>query len=257
MELVGATAATRLVNEQSNSRNAIVRARKDRKRAIKNAIESAKQDLLQYGHTTALDKLVKTRQDRVDNMRGLVDRNIVAKSQLSQIEGELADAEQRRQDAINQYGMAQQRLAALEADGLKVQADLENDLATEIDAVERQIADNERELDASEGVLKNLSATNVAFTSSEEANNGVSFQIVRRTTTGPVNVAANGMTLLQPGDLVNIVVGSESTTTGLPPMTSSFVTTPAVTTMPAPTPRQRPSVGPSANNQKVRAVAQE
>jgi protein involved in polysaccharide export with SLBB domain len=257
MELVGATAATRLVNEQSNSRNAIVRARKDRKRAIKNAIESAKQDLLQYGHTTALDKLVKTRQDRVDNMRGLVDRNIVAKSQLSQVEGELADAEQRRQDAINQYGMAQQRLAALEADGLKVQADLENDLATEIDAVERQIADNERELDASEGVLKNLSATNVAFTSSEEANNGVGFQIVRRTTTGPVNVAANGMTLLQPGDLVNIVVGSESTTTGLPPMTSSFVTTPAVTTMPAPTPRQRPSVGPSASNQKVRAVAQQ
>jgi protein involved in polysaccharide export with SLBB domain len=258
MELVGATEATRVVNEQSNNRKAIIRARRDRKRAIKNAVESAKQDLLQYGHTTALDKLVKTRQDRVDNMRGLVERNIVAKSQLSQVEGELADAEQRRQDAINQYGMAQQRLAALEAEGLKVQADLENDIAIEIDAVERQISDNERELNASEGVLKNLSATSVAFTPSEEASGGVSYQIVRRTTTGPVNVVADGMTLLQPGDLVNIVVGGgdAAATTALPPTTSSFPTTPASTT-PAVMPRERPPGGPSANAQKVRAIAQD
>jgi protein involved in polysaccharide export with SLBB domain len=250
MELVGATAATRLVNEQSNDRKAIVRARKDRKRAIKSAVESAKQDLLEYGHTTALDKLVKTRQERVDNMRALMDRNIIAKSQLSQVEAELSDAEQRRQDAINQYGMAKQRLAALEAEGLKVQADLENDVAVEIEAIERQIADNERELSSSEGVLRNLSATNVAFTSSEEAN-GATFQIVRRTTTGPVNIAADGMTLLQPGDLVNIIVGT-SETTGLPATTSSAPSTPAVT------PHKGSPAGSSASNQKViRAVAQD
>jgi protein involved in polysaccharide export with SLBB domain len=250
MELVGATAATRLVNEQSNDRKAIVRARKDRKRAIKSAVESAKQDLLEYGHTTALDKLVKTRQERVDNMRALMDRNIIAKSQLSQVEAELSDAEQRRQDAINQYGMAKQRLAALEAEGLKVQADLENDVAVEIEAIERQIADNERELSSSEGVLRNLSATNVAFTSSEEAN-GATFQIVRRTTTGPVNIAADGMTLLQPGDLVNIIVGT-SETTGLPATTSSAPSTPAVT------PHKGSPAGSSASNQKViRAIAQD
>ncbi|GAB1715070.1 MAG: hypothetical protein NTAFB05_01120 [Nitrobacter sp.] len=249
MELVGATAATRLVNEQSNDRKAIVRARKDRRRAIKNAVESAKQDLLEYGHTTSLDKLVKTRQDRVDNMRALMDRGVATKSQLSQVEAELADAEQRRQDAINQYGMAKQRLAALEAEGLKVQADLENDVAVEIDAIDRQIADNERELSSSEGVLKNLSATSVAFTSSEEAS-GASFQIVRRTPNGPVNISADGMTLLQPGDLVNIIVGTGETT-GLPATT-------LVPSTPVMIPRKRPpSAGSSASNQNVRAVAQE
>jgi protein involved in polysaccharide export with SLBB domain len=249
MELVGATAATRLVHEQSNSRKAIIRARKDRKRAIKDAIESAKQDLLEYGHTASLDKLVKTRQDRVDNVRALMQRGVVAKSQLSQVEAELSDAEQRRQDAMNQFGMAKQRLAALEAEGLKVQADLEQDVAVEIDAVERQIADNERELNASEGVLKNLSATSVAFTPSEDSNS-VSYQIVRRTTTGPVNVAATGMTLLQPGDLVNIIVGTGDTA-GLP-ATSSVPATPTV----AP-PKASPA-GSSASNQKViPAVAQD
>lgn len=250
MELVGATAATRLVNEQSNDRKAIVRARKDRKRAIKGAIESAKQDLLEYGHTTALDKLVKTRQERADNMRALMDRNVITRSQLSQVEAELSDAEQRRQDAINQYGMAKQRLAALEAEGLKVQADLEHDVAVEIDAIERQVADNERELSSSEGVLKNLSATNVAFTSSEEAN-GASFQIVRRTATGPVNIVADGMTLLQPGDLVNIIVGT-SEATGLP-TTSSAPATPTVA------PRKGLPAGSSAssNHKVIRAVAQD
>ncbi|WP_439923021.1 polysaccharide biosynthesis/export family protein [Nitrobacter sp. JJSN] len=254
MELVGATAATRLVNEQSNDRKAIVRARKDRKRAIKGAIESAKQDILEYGHTTSLDKLVKTRQERVDNMHALMERNVIAKSQVSQVEAELADAEQRRQDAINQFGMAKQRLAALEAEGLKVQADLENDVAVEIEAIERQIADNERELSSSEGVLRNLSATSVAFTSSEDTN-GVSYQIVRRTTTGPVNVAASGMTLLQPGDLVNIVVGT-SEATGLPAI-SSVPSTPAVTP-PAVTPHKGLPAGSSASNHKViRAIAQD
>ena len=76
-----------------------------------------------YGHTTALDDLVKTRQERVDSTRTMVARNLIAKSVLSQVEGELSDAEQRRQDAINQYGMARQRLASLAADGLRVQAD--------------------------------------------------------------------------------------------------------------------------------------
>lgn len=207
IDLVGATEATSLVNEQSNRRKAIAQARKDREQAIMSSVESAKQDLLMYGHTTSLDQLVKTRQERVDNTRVLVERNIVAKSVLSQVEGELSDAEQRRQDAINQYGMAKQRLASLAAEGLKVQADLENDLAVEIEAVERQIAESERELSTSEGILKDLPVTRAAFIPSKEAN-GAMFQIVRRTTSGPVNIAADGMTLLQPGDLVNIAAGA-------------------------------------------------
>jgi protein involved in polysaccharide export with SLBB domain len=244
IDLVGATEATSLVNEQSNRRKAIAQARRDREQAIMSSVESAKQDLLMYGHTTSLDQLVKTRQERVDNTRGLVERNIVAKSVLSQVEGELSDAEQRRQDAINQYGMAKQRLASLAAEGLKVQADLENDLAVEIEAVERQIADSERELSTSEGILKDLPVTRAAFTSSKEAK-GTIFQIVRRTTSGPVNIAADGMTLLQPGDLLNITAGAgqaagEPSTSSVPMMPDDGL-----------------PVGRNASQQTSRTIAQE
>jgi protein involved in polysaccharide export with SLBB domain len=212
MELVGATEATSLVNEQSDRRKAVALARKNRERAIVSAVESAKQDLLLYGHTGSLDELVKTRQDRVDNTRSLVDRNIVAKTVLSQVQAELSEAEQRRQDAINQYGMAKQRLASLTAEGLRVQAEIENDLAVEIEAVERQISDNERELNASEGVLSSLPATRATFAPSKEAANRVTYQIVRQTAAGPVSIPSSGMTLLQPGDLVNIIIGTGEAT---------------------------------------------
>jgi protein involved in polysaccharide export with SLBB domain len=253
IDLVGAAEATHLVNQQKDRRKPIAQARKDRKRAVMSSIESAKQELLMYGHTTSLDKLVKTRQDRVDNTRALVDRKVVSKSMLSQVEGELSDAEQRRQDAINQYGIAKQRLASLQAEGFKVQADLENDLATEIDAVERQIADNERELSTSEGILKNLSPTSVAFTPSQETN-GVGYQIVRRTATGPVKVAADGMTLLQPGDLVDITMEAGQAT-GLPASSAATLT-------PAAAPNKGSSKGspvePNADDQKiVHTIAQD
>lgn len=250
MELVGASEATRLVNEQSDRRKSIMQARKDRERAIMKSIESARQELSLYGHTTSLDNLVKTRQERVDNTRALVERNVVAKSMLSQVESELSDAEQRRQDAINQYGMAKQRLAALAAEGFKVHADLENDLATEIDAVERQIADSERELNTSEGILRSLPVTRAAFTPAREAS-GISYQIVRRTASGPVNIAADGMTLLQPGDLVNVAVGPDAAA-GLPAL-SSDPTTPVL--VPG---EGSPPVGRNASRQITGAtIAQE
>lgn len=212
MELVGATEATSLVNEQSDRRKTVALARKNRERAILTAVESAKQDLLIYSRTGSLDELIKLRRERVDSIRPLVDRNVVSKTILSQVQSELSDAEQRRQDAINQYGMAKQRFASLEAEGLRVQAEIANDLAVEVEAVERQIADNERELNASEGVLSSLPATRATFAPSKEAANRVTYQIVRQTAAGPVSIPSSGMTLLQPGDLVNIIVGTGEAT---------------------------------------------
>lgn len=208
LELVGTTEAANLVSEQRDRRKAVAMARKTRERAILRSVESAKQDLGMYGHTESLDELIKLRQERVNSMRTLVDRNVISKAVFSQAQGELSDAEQRRQDANNQYGNAKQRLASLEAEALRVQADLRNDLEVEIDSIEHQIAANEREFNTSEGVLSTLPATRAQF--AKEADR-VTYQVVRQTVAGPVSIESTGMSLLQPGDLVNIIVGeSES-----------------------------------------------
>ena len=204
IELVGATEAANLVNEQSDRREALATARKNRERAILSGVESAKQDVAVYGRMESLDELVKLRQERVNNMRTLVDRNVLSMTVLNQVQSELSDAEQRRRDALNQYAMAKQRLATMEAEALRVQADVRNDLEVEIETIERQVTDNEREFNISEGVLGTLPATRAQF--AKEANR-VTYQVVRLTAAGPVGIESVGMTLLQPGDLVNIIAG--------------------------------------------------
>ncbi|WP_292621765.1 polysaccharide biosynthesis/export family protein, partial [Mesorhizobium sp.] len=204
LELAGATEAANLVNEQSDRRKAVATARKDRERASLRALEAARQDVVAYGRMESLDELVKLRQERVNSMRTLVDRKVLSMTVMAQIQSELSDAEQRRQDALNQYASANQRLAWLESEVLRTRADLRNDLEVEIEAAESQIAANVRELNASEGILYTLPVTRAQF--AKDANS-VIYQIVRQSAAGPVSIETVGMTLLQPGDLVNIIVG--------------------------------------------------
>ncbi|TIT96014.1 MAG: hypothetical protein E5W59_00300 [Mesorhizobium sp.] len=197
LELAGATEAANLISEQSDRRKAVATARKDRERTIFRALEAARQDVAAYGRMDSLDELIKLRQERVNSMRTLVDRNVLSMTVMDQVRSELSDAEQRRKDALNQYAMAKQRLASLEAESLQIRADLMNDLEVEIAA-------NMRELNASEGVLDTLPMTRAQ---SVKDANSVTYQIVRQSAAGPVSIESLGMTLLQPGDLVNIIVG--------------------------------------------------
>lgn len=204
VEMVGATEATNLVNEQGDRRKAVAATRKSRERAILSALESAKQDVAVYGRTESLDELVKLRQERANSTRALVDRKVLNKAFMNQVQTDLSDAQQRRQDAANQYATARQRVASLEAEAVRIQGELRNDLEAEIEAIERQIADNERAFNVSEDVLSTLPATRAQF--AKEANR-VTYQVVRQTADRPVSIPSTGMTQLQPGDLVNIVVG--------------------------------------------------
>ncbi|MER8824338.1 polysaccharide biosynthesis/export family protein [Mesorhizobium sp. M0991] len=203
LELAGATEAANLVNEQSDRRKAVAMARKYRERATLSALEGAKQDVVAYGRMESLDELVKLREERVKSMRTLVDRKVLSMTVMNQVQSELSDAEQRRRDALNQYATAKQRLASLESEALQTRADLRNDLEVEIETMENQIAANVRELNASEGVLYTLPVTRAQF--AKDANR-LTYRIVRQSAAGPVSIGSGGMTLLQPGDLVNIIV---------------------------------------------------
>lgn len=219
LELAGATEAANLVSEQSDRRKAVATTRKDRERTILRALEAARQDVAAYGRMDSLNELVKLREERVNSMRTLVNRNLLSVTVMDQVRSELSDAEQRRQDALNQYAMAKQRLASLEAEALQTQADLRNDLEVEIESTETQIAANMRDLNASEGVLNTLPMTRAQAVNA----NSVTYQIVRQSAAGPVSIESPGMTLLQPGDLVNIIVaeGEPDALGGSPVPTSS------------------------------------
>ena len=135
--------------------------------------------------------------------RGMQARACVTKSCVAQI----LRAEQRRQDAFNQYSMAKQRLAQIEQE--RCGRGPMSRLTAEIDLTDRQIADNERELDTTESILSTLPVTRARFaeTASKDPNQ-IGYLIVRQTPNGPVKIESSGMTVLQPGDLVDIVIGA-------------------------------------------------
>ncbi|TIV94347.1 MAG: hypothetical protein E5V77_17460 [Mesorhizobium sp.] len=153
----------------------------------------------------SLDELVKLRQERVNTMQTLVNRKVLNVTMMDQAQAELSDAEQRRQDALNRFSSAKQRVASLEAEVMQARADHTNDLEVELETTENQIATNVHDLSASEGVLYTLPVTRAQFAAQFTANaNRVTYQIVRQSPAGPVSIESDGMTLLRPGDLVNI-----------------------------------------------------
>ncbi|MBR0900647.1 polysaccharide biosynthesis/export family protein [Bradyrhizobium tropiciagri] len=263
IEMAGATEAANMVREQGDRRKTIATARANRERALQTALETAKQDVVVYGRMDSLDDLVKLRQERVNSMRALADRNVISATVLNQVQSELTDAEQRRRDALNQYATAKQRLATLEAEGFRIQADIRNDLELEIEAIERQLLDNQRDFNMSEGVLSTLPATRAQFT--KEASR-ITYQVVRQTPAGPVGIESQGMTVLQPGDLVNIIVNegeakapaSQANASQLnsTQVNSTQVSSPQVNS-PAPTasPADRPSVGRATSRQETGQAA--
>ena len=99
--------------------------------------------------------------------RGMRARACVTKSCVAQI----LRAEQRCQDAFNQYSMAKQRLARIEQERCG---------RGPMSRPTRQIDDNEHEFDTSERILSTLPATRAKFaeTASKDPNQ-ISYLIVR------------------------------------------------------------------------------
>ncbi|NDV86793.1 hypothetical protein GTW51_08765 [Aurantimonas aggregata] len=200
--MAGAAQADNLINEQIDRRRAIVLAQEFRKQTAMNAIEAATHDVRIYARMDSLEDLVKIRRERMDNIRSLVQRKVLDSDALSQAQAELADAEERRHEAFNQYLSAKQRLATLQAETLKAQSEIASELAGEVEETQRQIVESQRELDTSDEILSALPGTRSPSTSTGKRQ--TIYRVVRQTDGRPVEIQASGMTVLEPGDLVNI-----------------------------------------------------
>ncbi|QIJ73317.1 hypothetical protein GU700_01100 [Methylobacterium sp. NI91] len=217
VELVGMAEANALLMEQADKRKAISIARRNRELSINSALDSARQDVkLVANRMGPLDDLIKLRQDRVRAVTSLVDKSVLAKSVLNQVQTDLAEADQRRTDTLGQYTQVKQRLQSLEAESTRLISDLRSELDSEIEMTDRQITEQEREYTINEGVLSTLPATRAQFAASRETGRNV-YRVVRQTPNGPGELKASGMTVLQPGDLVNIMPASEANEAGEPP----------------------------------------
>jgi protein involved in polysaccharide export with SLBB domain len=210
LQLVSKAEARRLITDEAERRAPIVAARHNREHALSASAQAAKQEVQMLSNRLRpIDDLIKLRAIRANAMRSLLQRGTINNLVMVQAQSELSDAQQRRQDAVNQYAMAQQRAALTEQEQAKFQVDTRTEIETEILATEEQIAANERDFATSDGILGVLRVTPVRYTPSSGAA-GHTYEIVRQKgATGPVALTANGMTTLQAGDLVRVITGNE------------------------------------------------
>jgi len=199
--LVGEARAKTLIAAENSRRSAIVSARQTRERLAAESIDAAKQTVLMLTNSLPSEELARSLKERISALQAMLTKGWVARTSVLQVQGQLAEAEQRRQDAMTRLTEAKQRLASVEQDKARLDADTRSELDTTINAVEQQIAGAGRDADSSGGVL---GALKVRYGASSEVSK-FSYQIVRQTAKGPVEFAARGMTPLYPGDLVRIV----------------------------------------------------
>lgn len=211
LQVVSEAEARKMIADEAERRAPIVSARRNREHSLSLSAQAAKQEVQMLSNRfQPIDDLIKLRVIRANAMRGLLQRGTISNLVMVQAQSELSDAQQRRQDAVNQYAMAQQRAALLEQDRAKFQVDTRTEIETEILATEQQIAANERDFATSDGILGVLRVTPVRYTPSSGAA-GYTYEIVRQKgATGPVALTANGMTTLQAGDLVRVITGNEA-----------------------------------------------
>jgi hypothetical protein len=108
-----------------------------------------------------------------------------------QAQSDLSDVQERKQTALTEQA---QSLAEIEQ---------------EITTTDKAIADGERELQASKGVLKVLRRGSAARRDTMLTEADVAYEIVRRGPQGATVVATAGTALLEPGDLVCVRQKSE------------------------------------------------
>ena len=210
IEIVGADEAGHLIEEQKEHRQTAVWLRRNRESAAKTAFDNAKNEvaILSDG-TKPLDDIIKLRAERVDNVKSLIRNNVLANSMLVQAQSDLSDVQERRQTALSAVALAKQRLASAEQDMARQHAQSLTEIEQEITATDKAIADGERELQASKGVLKVLSRGSAARRDTMLTEADVAYEIIRRGPQGATVIAAAGTGLLEPGDLVRVRQKSE------------------------------------------------
>jgi protein involved in polysaccharide export with SLBB domain len=219
-DLVGPTKATALIAAEIDRQSAIVSARNARLQSAAEGVKAAQQDVdllsNQSRSIESIDANIAALKRRAAGVEQLYNKGALNNNLLIETKSRVADAERNRQDMIIQLAQAKQRLVTAQQDQAKLEADRRGELDTQILSISQQIADANRETATSEGIL---GALQVQYTLPASA---ITYEIVRQTTKGPVAFAANGMSTLIPGDLVQVSTtdgekaGPSATTPGQP-----------------------------------------
>lgn len=203
VSLVGQQDTQMLVGQESSQRRISQLDQAVKGAALKAAVVNYRAELAaRSGRLAPYDDSIRLRTERMQGLQQLVDKNLSTRAPLVQAQSELADVQDRRQQALIEVDATKDKLRQSE------EAFAKHNLETRL-AIEQVIAAAEREsteaVAATEGSL-NVLRTFASETAASSGEGPVAFEIVRRDGEVAKVVPVSETTLLEPGDLVRVKV---------------------------------------------------
>jgi len=198
--LVGTSRASALVSSEFEPRKLEVRALVHDAAGLDATVDSASSELeIRKARMPLLGSAIELRQDRVRSLKALASTGTISSPVVIQAQSELLDVEDRRQETLTAINAAEGRLtnARQQLETLRNQATIsfKNNLLQASNAASDAIVEGE----SAAGVLKSMAISRLALSAQDPE-----FRIIRRSNGKAVSIAASGMTLLEPGDLVEV-----------------------------------------------------
>ena len=196
------------VRDEQWQRSLVAVKRDTQASALKTALANAQADLTaRTGRIGPLDTLLALRGDRMKTIAQLLEHNTVAKPVYVQSQTDLADVQDRKEQALIEIEAARKRMADAERDLKAFQ------IGSAVDINEASASAERDTLEAvadSEGVLNVIKSLSPRDAATGEA--AMKYEVVRQLDSGTVVLSVSDISLLEPGDLVR--VQSQNTFTG-------------------------------------------
>ena len=202
IELAGKANAARLLGEVANMRKLAARSLKAQVASLEATIEAGKKELpLLHTRVDHLKSNIANRLERLTVVRQLHERGNSGGIQVNQAQSDLDDVHERMQETLAAITRTEQRIAQTMQEKVKLLIDAQIELERDLHATETEIAQEEVTLSMVRNVVSALTRTSDTPLVGKAK---VSFDIVRRTSSGVEELSATETSVLQPGDLVRV-----------------------------------------------------
>jgi protein involved in polysaccharide export with SLBB domain len=201
VDLAGPREATSLIKEEKAQRAEIIRLRGQTEQTLSSAVSAAQRQLdVANDRLAPLQSGVQLQKARYAGVQKLFDGGRIDRVFLIQAQGDLSAAEDRQASARSEVEKATVQLVIAKIEAAKFQTKTITDLNQEAADRQREIGQLAPTLLADTGMLDVMKLSD----SRHQSDDTLKFEIIRSTSSGPGTLAAEGTTLLHPGDLVRV-----------------------------------------------------
>ena len=199
-EIAGKETAAALISSVAAERDLLLASRKTQRSALAATVASAEKE--RQGLRERLDHLglsLKDRAERLDVLNGVQSKGSLSPFSLYQARSDKAAVEEREDEVKGLLAQTELKLSQAEQDKMKLDVDAKIELERDLRDLEAGISEEQLTISSSRKLLA------VAGQPIDRKSFGnLSYEIVRRTAKGPLQIAAEEMTVLEAGDLLKV-----------------------------------------------------